>query len=135
MFLTLAIQKDFFTRFRVVGLSNLRAHKFKHSFLVTLILFVFVGLILKHRITSFSTAQDLLTKDKTFCLRLKGSFPIFIEKATQLLHQYVFLAIRVFHLNLTATYSIHLSTTFYSYKSLNLLYLQRPSSSSFLFSS
>ena len=32
MFLTLAIQKDFFTCFRVVGLSNLRAHKFKQLF-------------------------------------------------------------------------------------------------------
>ena len=50
---------------------------------------------------SFSTAQDLLMKDKTLCLRLKGSSPPFREKPTLLLHQYFFMAaIRVFQLNL-----------------------------------
>ena len=58
------------TRLRV-GFSHLREQKFKHRFLDTLNLFVFVVLISKHWIISFSTAQDLLTKDKTFSLNWK----------------------------------------------------------------
>ena len=64
-------------------------------------------------------------KDKAFCLRLKGSSPTFREKPTLVLHQYFFMAIRLFQLNLTPTYSIYLLTTYYPQKGLNLLSLQR----------
>ena len=107
------------------GLSHLKEHKFKHSILDTLILFVFAILISKHGITFFSAAQDLLTKDKTFSLKLKGLFLKFLEKPALVLHQYFFMAIRVFQLNLTPTYSIHLLTIYYPQKGLNLLSLQR----------
>ena len=81
-------------------------------------LFVFAVLILKHSITSFSTAQDSLIKDKTFCLRLK-------ENPTLVLHQYFFMAIQVFQLNLTSAYSVYLVTSYYPQKALNILSLQR----------
>ena len=74
----------------------------------------------------FSTVQDLLMKDKAFCLRLKGSSPPFWEKPTLVLHQYFFMAIQVFRLNLAPTYSIYLLTTYYyPRKSLSLISLQR----------
>ena len=57
-------------------------------------------LISKHWITSFSTAQDSLMKGKIFILRLKGLSSTFLEKPKQVLHQYFFMAIKVFQLNL-----------------------------------
>ena len=64
------------------------------------------------------------TNERKTCLRLKGSSPTFREKPTLVLHQYFFMAIRFFQLNLTSTYSICLMTT-YPQKVLNLLSLQR----------
>ena len=98
-----------------VGLSHLREHKFKHSFLNT------INPMSKRWITSFSTAQDSLMKDKTFCLILKESSPKFLEKPTLVLHQYFFVAIQVFQLNLTPTYSAYQLITYYRQKGLNLL--------------
>ena len=40
------------------------------------------------------------------------------------LQQYVFMAIRAFQLNLTATYSVHLFATFCPQKGLNLLFAE-----------
>ena len=64
-------------------------------------------------------------KVKAFFLELKKSSPTFLEKPTLVLHQYFFLMVRFFRLNLTPTYSIHLLTTFYPVKGSNLLSLQR----------
>ena len=88
-----------------------------------LILFLFVVLIWKFWITSFSTAQVLAMKGKIFCLRLKASTLIFLEKQTLVLHQYFFVVPHVFQLNLAPTYSTRLLTTFYLQKGLNWLSL------------
>ena len=69
----------FLTR-RRVGLSHLKERKFKHSFLDILNPICICGLISKHLISFFFTAQDSLMKDKTFCLRLKGSSLTFLER-------------------------------------------------------
>ena len=75
-----------------VFLGHLKEHEFKHCFSDTLnLIYIFVALISKHRVTAFSTAQDLLLKHKTLCLRLKASSSILLEKLTLVLHQYVFM--------------------------------------------
>ena len=51
--------------------------------------------------------------------------PTFWEKPTLLLHQYFFMTIWDFQLNLTPTYSIYLLTSYDPQKGLNLLSLQR----------
>ena len=60
------------------------------------------------------TNETLLTKDRTFCIRWKTSFPISFKKETIVLHQYFLMVVRFFQLNLT--YSIHVLTTFYPKK-------------------
>ena len=62
----------FLTRLRI-SLNHLIEHKFKQKFLDKLYPICVCGLDIETLITSFSTAQDSLMKDKTFCLRLKGS--------------------------------------------------------------
>ena len=68
----------FLTRLRV-GLSHLREHKFKHSFLDTRNPICVCSLDIETLNDFFSTAQDSLMKSKTFFLRLKGSSPKILE--------------------------------------------------------
>ena len=108
-----------------VGLSHLTEHKFKHSILDTFNYIFNCGFDIKTLNPFFIHCPRFTNKDKTFCLRLKGSSPTFREKPTLVLHQYFVMAIRDFQLNLTPTYSIHLLTIYYPQKGLNLLSLQR----------
>ena len=49
-------------------------------------------------------------KDKTFYLRLKGSYSIFLEKPTLILHQYFFYGDPRFSAEFKPTFSNHLLT-------------------------
>ena len=117
----------FLTRLRV-SLRHLREHKFKHNVSDALIPICICDVDIETLIQFFIHYPRFLMKGKTFCLRMEGSSPTFLEKPSLLLHQYFYLGIQIFPLILKSTYSIHLLTTYYSrfvIKDLNLLFLQR----------
>ena len=95
----------FLTRLRA-GLSYLREHNFKHNFLDALNpICIFYIETLHH---FFPHRPDSLMKDKTFCLRLKGSSLIFLEKLTLACITSILLyGDSSFPANLTPTHSLH----------------------------
>ena len=84
-----------FLTLRRIGLSHLKEYKFKHSFLDTLN-------------PNCICSSDIETLNLFFLHcprftneRFKGLSPTFLEKPTLVLHQYFFMVIHVFQLNLT----------------------------------
>ena len=103
----------FLTRLRA-GLSYLREHNFKHNFLDALNPICICGFYIETLHHFFPHRPDSLMKDKTFCLRLKGSSLIFLEKLTLACITSILLyGDSSFPANLTPTHSLHLLTTFY----------------------
>ena len=118
----------FLTRLHV-SLSHLRKHKFKHSFLDTLNTICTCGFDIELLNPFFLHYLRFTNERQSLLLKIEAIIPeTFLEKPTLVLHQHFFLAIQVFQLNLTPTYLIHLLTTYYPQKDLNLVSLQRLSS-------
>ena len=97
--------------------------KFKHCFLDTLNSVFIRGFDIQTLNNFFLHCLSVTNGRPNFLLKVESMNPIFLEKPTLVLHQYFFVVLLVFQLNLAPTYSIHLLTTFYLQKGLNWLSL------------
>ena len=114
----------FLARLRI-DLDHLREHKFKHSFLDTLNPICTCGFDIETLNHFFLQCPRFTNERQNLLLKIEKNIPAISKKPTLVLHQYFFMTIRVFPLNLTPTYSIYLLTAYYPQKGLNLISLQR----------
>ena len=115
----------FLARLRV-GLSHLREHKFKYSFLDTLNNICTSGFDIETLNNFFLHCPRFTNEGQNLLLMIERIIHDILRKPTLVsIHQYFLMAIRVFQLNLTSTYSVYLLTTYYPQKGLNLISLQR----------
>ena len=91
-----------------VGLSHLREHKFKQSFLYTLNPICIYGCEIETLKHFFLHCPRFTNGRQNLLLKIERIAPDISRKPTLVLHQYFFLTIQVFQLNLTPTYLIHL---------------------------
>ena len=111
----------FLTRLRV-GISHLIDLKFKQRFLDTLDPICVCGLDIDTLNHFFLDCPRFTNENQN--LKIERIIPNIFRKTDSCI-TYFFMAIEVFQLNLTPTYSIYLLITDYTQKSLNLLSLQR----------
>ena len=111
----------FLTRLRV-GISHLIDLKFKQRFLDTLDPICVCGLDIDTLNHFFLDCPRFTNENQN--LKIERIIPNIFRKTDSSI-TYFFMAIEVFQLNLTPTYSIYLLITDYTQKSLNLLSLQR----------